>query len=64
MCRYDHTVEAFGDEFIVFGGKYESGCFNDVHKFNTKTLEWSTPNVVGIFPAGRCAALIVSVLCC
>jgi hypothetical protein len=51
--RHHHSAAAIGNKIYIFGGRSSSGCFNDLHVFDSDTGAWSQPEVAGIFPAGR-----------
>ena len=38
---------------IIFGGGSVANCYNDVIMLDTKTLEWSTPQITGTPPTPR-----------
>ena len=38
---------------IIFGGGSVANCYNDVVMLDTKTLEWSTPQITGTPPTPR-----------
>ena len=46
-------MNVFGAKFLIMGGKYNCGCFNDVFVFDTNALEWEQPKVLGSVPPGR-----------
>ena len=38
---------------IIFGGGSVANCYNDVVMLDTKTLEWSAPQITGTPPTPR-----------
>ena len=38
---------------VVFGGGSVANCYNDVVMLDTKTLEWSNPQITGTPPTPR-----------
>lgn len=52
--REGHSATPYGDhKMIVFGGTDGGDCFNEVHEFDTDSLEWTTLTVRGEAPAPR-----------
>lgn len=51
--RYGHTAVAYGSNIFVWGGRNDEAACNVLFCFDTKTLQWSRPQVTGIIPAAR-----------
>ncbi|MCO5610157.1 hypothetical protein L7F22_064392 [Adiantum nelumboides] len=51
--RYYHTVTAFGNKLVMFGGIRDNQPLNDVHIFDAISRLWVLPEVLGSSPSPR-----------
>ena len=51
--RWGHSMSAFRQWFILFGGHRRRGCLNDTMFFDTEGHAWETPRVSARAPATR-----------
>ncbi|XP_053612416.1 kelch domain-containing protein 3-like [Plodia interpunctella] len=51
--RYGHTAVPYGDKVFMWGGRNNSVACETLSVFDTKTLEWTAPNVSGTVPYAK-----------
>ena len=60
--RWGHSMDAFRQWVVVFGGHRRRDCMNDVHLLDTEAMAWEHVEVSGALPPrrGNHAAVVVS----
>ncbi|CAI9769014.1 unnamed protein product [Fraxinus pennsylvanica] len=52
--RSDHAAAVHAERYLlIFGGGSHATCFNDLHVFDLRTMEWSRPIQQGEIPSPR-----------
>ena len=51
--RWGHTLNAYRQWLVVFGGHRRRGYLNDTHFFDTEALVWDAPIIIGELPPPR-----------
>ena len=51
--RWGHSMSAFRQWCVLFGGHRRRGCLNDTHLLDTEAMEWVVPRVEGALPPPR-----------
>ena len=60
--RWGHSMNAYRQWLVIFGGHRRRGCLNDTVLFDTEAMSWEAPNVEGPLPPprGNHAAAVVA----